>query len=150
MNYDDLIFVRVKNTTGNPDFFKFESMNPDYEIPFDEWTIWRTSDERLEVARLKLDAEDHFFPRPKIVNEHNVDAFLTVKKKTSDAIQRGEWVEVKKYNRKGKKFLDCSVCHYGEHGDIVCEVSKLPNFCPACGLPMTDEAVEILKKREAI
>lgn len=49
----------------------------------------------------------------------------------------GEWVEVKRYNRKGKRFLDCSVCHYGEKGEIVCEVTKLPNFCPNCGASMS-------------
>lgn len=51
----------------------------------------------------------------------------------------GEWVEVKRYNRKGKRFLDCSVCHYGEKGEIVCEVTKLPNFCPNCGASMVKE-----------
>lgn len=49
---------------------------------------------------------------------------------------RGEWVEVPRYNRKGKRFLDCSVCHYGEKGEIVCEVAKVPNFCPNCGAVM--------------
>lgn len=145
MNYDDLIFVRVRNTTGNPDFFKFESMNPDYEIPFDEWTIWRTSDERLEAARLKLDAEDHFFPHTKIVNEHNVDAFLTIKKKSSDEIQRGEWIKHIDDLFPEESTEECSGCH--EEQRIT---GNDDNFCPCCGLPMTDEAVEILKKREAI
>ena len=54
-----------------------------------------------------------------------------------DQRPHGEWVEVKRYNRKGKRFLDCSVCHYGEKGEIVCEVTKLPNFCPNCGASMS-------------
>lgn len=49
--------------------------------------------ERREKESRK--AEDHFFPRTKIVNEHNVDAFLTIKKKSSDEIQRGEWIPIK-------------------------------------------------------
>lgn len=48
----------------------------------------------------------------------------------------GEWIENTRYKRKGKKFFDCSVCHYGENGDVICEVSKLPNFCPNCGANM--------------
>ena len=49
---------------------------------------------------------------------------------------RGEWIENKKYNRRGKRFLNCSVCHYGDNGDIVCNVSVVPNFCPNCGADM--------------
>lgn len=48
----------------------------------------------------------------------------------------GEWIENIRYKRKGKKFLDCSRCHYGENGDIICEVSKIPNYCPNCGAKM--------------
>ena len=48
----------------------------------------------------------------------------------------GEWIENTRYKRKGKKFLDCSVCHYGENGDIICEVSKVPSYCPNCGARM--------------
>lgn len=44
-----------------------------------------------------------------------------------------EWIENTRYNRRGKKFLDCPVCHYGENGDVICEVSKVPNYCPNCG-----------------
>lgn len=54
----------------------------------------------------------------------------------------GEWVEVPRYNRKGKRFLDCSVCHYGEKGEIVCEVAKVPNFCPNCGADMRRRGYE--------
>ena len=48
----------------------------------------------------------------------------------------GEWIVNNRYKRKGKKFLDCSECHYGENGDIICEVKKIPNFCPNCGASM--------------
>ena len=44
-----------------------------------------------------------------------------------------EWVPNTRYRRKGKTFLDCSRCHYGENGDVICEVSKVPNYCPNCG-----------------
>lgn len=48
-------------------------------------------------------------------------------------IKEGEWIILEKYNKKGKKFLNCSVCNYGDKGDIVCEVKTTPNFCPNCG-----------------
>lgn len=54
----------------------------------------------------------------------------------------GEWIDVPRYNRKGKRFLDCSVCHYGEKGEIVCEVAKVPNFCPNCGADMRKKKVK--------
>lgn len=51
---------------------------------------------------------------------------------------KAEWIENTRYKRKGKKFLDCSRCHYGENGDIICEVSKVPNYCPNCGADMRE------------
>lgn len=49
----------------------------------------------------------------------------------------GKWIINTKYNKRGKKFLDCPFCRYGENGDVVCEVSKTPNFCPNCGASLT-------------
>ena len=69
----------------------------------------------------------------------------TIQKDVIDAIKNGtpyeeqlagEWITNNRYKRKGKKFLDCSVCHYGEKGDVMCEVSKTPNYCPNCGAKM--------------
>ena len=54
----------------------------------------------------------------------------------------GEWIENTRYKRRGKKFLDCSSCHYGENGEIICDVSKLPNFCPNCGARMKEGETE--------
>ncbi|MBO7695988.1 MAG: hypothetical protein J6T10_25420 [Methanobrevibacter sp.] len=74
--------------------------------------------------------------------------------KTETTMERphGEWIENTRYKRKGKKFLDCSRCHYGENGDIICEVSKLPNFCPNCGASMSANDRQVtgkLKEGEA-
>lgn len=54
----------------------------------------------------------------------------------------GEWVVNNRYRRKGKIFLDCSVCHYGENGDVICEVKKTPRFCPNCGAEMVEKTPE--------
>lgn len=60
---------------------------------------------------------------------------LCAKEETQER-PRGEWVVNNRYRRKGKIFLDCSVCHYGENGDVICEVKKTPRFCPNCGAIM--------------
>lgn len=61
---------------------------------------------------------------------------------------RGEWVEeiVKKCDWKGKKRdyyqpHSCSKCHTPDPGD------GKSNFCPQCGAPMTDKAVEMMMER---
>ena len=58
----------------------------------------------------------------------------------------GEWIENTRYKRKGKKFLDCSRCHYGENGDIICEISKVPNYCPNCGAIMSANGRQVIGK----
>jgi len=61
---------------------------------------------------------------------------------------RGEWVEeiVKKCDWKGKKRdyyqpHSCSKCHTPDPGN------GKSNFCSKCGAPMTDKALEELRKR---
>lgn len=49
----------------------------------------------------------------------------------------GEWIPNTRYNRKGKIFLNCSVCHYGDCGDVMCFTSSIPKFCPNCGAKMS-------------
>ena len=64
--------------------------------------------------------------------------YLDGVKPTIEDRPHGEWIENPKYNRRGKRFFNCSVCHYGEKGEIICEISdsKIPNFCPNCGAKM--------------
>ena len=53
---------------------------------------------------------------------------------------RGEWIK-----RDG--YTECSKCEYWyPSGEVEEEDDRTP-FCPRCGAPMTDEAVEILLKR---
>lgn len=51
----------------------------------------------------------------------------------------GRWIPNTRYNRKGKIFLNCSVCHYGDCGDVMCFTSSIPKFCPNCGAKMSFE-----------
>jgi len=53
-----------------------------------------------------------------------------------DQRPHGEWISNNSYNRRWKTFLDCSVCHYGKNGDVICQVTKIPRFCPNCGAIM--------------
>ena len=53
---------------------------------------------------------------------------------------RGEWIK-----RDG--YTECSKCGYWyPSGEVEEEDDRTP-FCPCCGAPMTDEAVEIVMKR---
>ena len=53
---------------------------------------------------------------------------------------RGEWIK-----RDG--YTECSKCEYWyPSGEVEEEDDKTP-FCPRCGRPMTDEAVDIVMKR---
>jgi len=42
-----------------------------YEIPFDKFALWKDRFGNVERCRLKMDAEDHFFPNPKIIKDEN-------------------------------------------------------------------------------
>ena len=53
---------------------------------------------------------------------------------------RGRWITVVEVN--GKQYSKCAACQEGLDG-----LEDTYNFCPRCGAPMTDEAVDILLKR---
>lgn len=55
---------------------------------------------------------------------------------------RGEWVPFKTIG--GASGLICERCKYREYDHVKYAIF---NFCPCCGSPMTDEAVDILWKR---
>ena len=53
---------------------------------------------------------------------------------------RGEWVYMT--DDDGCAWPECSRCEYG-----LDSLEEPQNFCPSCGSPMTDKAVDILWKR---
>lgn len=91
------------------------------------------------------------------VDEDKKDAFLEaigmgikalrpVSRERAEKVWRGEWVE-ETYSTKSKrnrtihsKKCICSVCNKSNG-------RKKENFCPACGTPMTDEAVQTVMGR---
>lgn len=52
----------------------------------------------------------------------------------------GEWIYHKEWYSDGECAYECSRCGMGADVDY--------NFCPNCGLPMNEKALEILRKRE--
>lgn len=55
---------------------------------------------------------------------------------------KGEWVPFRTIG--GANGVMCGQCKYREYEHV--KYTRF-NFCPACGCPMTDEAVDILWKR---
>lgn len=77
---------------------------------------------------------------PKFLCEHIIEIL-----DDTNARPHGEWIESKE--RKGHFY--CSEC---VHQDVSGKWRELfdfkYNFCPNCGLPMNEKAIEILRKRE--
>ena len=84
------------------------------------------------------------------LTDETVDTLLSalrpVSREQVEKVWRGEWVE-KPYSTKSernrvincKKYI-CSVCNKSNG-------RKKNNFCPSCGAPMTDEAVDMMLER---
>ena len=75
-------------------------------------------------------------------------ALRPVSREQVEKVWRGEWVDKGwdgdfswKIDGRGNcwKVIECSQCQ--------CKVSAQTNFCPNCGAPMTDEAVEMVMER---
>ena len=77
-----------------------------------------------------------------------IAALRPVSREQVEKVWRGEWVDKGwdgdfswKIDGRGNcwKVIECSQCQ--------CNVSAQTNFCPNCGAPMTDEAVEMVMER---
>ena len=75
-----------------------------------------------------------------------LSALRPVRREQAEKVWRGEWVE-EPYSTKSErnrtihsKKCICSVCNKSNG-------RKKENFCPACGAPMTDEAMQIVMER---
>lgn len=79
------------------------------------------------------------------LTDETVDALLAalrpVSREQVEKVWRGEWTQGR--YACGEYEWECSKCHETEWRT---SCSRL-KFCPFCGAPMTDEAVEILLKR---
>ena len=82
------------------------------------------------------------------LNHYIRSALRPVSREQVEKVWRGEWVDKGwdgdfswKIDGRGNcwKVIECLQCQ--------CKVSAQTNFCPNCGAPMTDEAVEMVMER---
>ena len=103
---------------------------------------------RIELQAMK-DTFEEYEPggsRSQMALDFAITALRPVSREQVEKVWRGEWVE-KPYSTKSernrvincKKYI-CSVCNKSNG-------RKKKNFCPSCGAPMTDEAVDIELRR---
>lgn len=69
-----------------------------------------------------------------------IAALRPVSREQVEKVWRGEWIGMT--DDDGCTWQECSRC---EHD--LDSMEEAQNFCPACGAPMTDEAVEMVMER---
>ena len=108
-----------------------------------------------EEARIELQAMKNTFEeyepggsRCQMALKVALSALRPVSREQVEKVWSGEWVDKGwdgdfswKIDGRGNcwKVIECSQCQ--------CKVSAQTNFCPHCGAPMTDEAVEMVMER---
>ena len=118
----------------------------------DSWTshmtennggVTMTREEAIEVLRrLPIGLMDLSCEQKSDLTEALNIALAALRGPTREQVEalRGEWIK-----RDG--YTECSKCEYWyPSGEVEEEDDKTP-FCPRCGRPMTDEAVDIVMKR---
>ena len=74
-----------------------------------------------------------------------LSALRPVSRERVEKVWRGEWNYSHKTKIDGFDVVQCSKC--GQEALTLALYVKNGNFCPYCGAPMTDEAVEMVMKR---
>ena len=74
-----------------------------------------------------------------------IDALLPVSREQVEKVWRGEWNYSHTTETDHFAVVKCSKC--GHEAFAIALYVKDENFCPHCGAPMTDEAVEMVVKR---
>lgn len=110
--------------------------------------------EQREVFLLAIDALLHADRKQKLEAENmklkeriiNWRKYMAPTREQVEMVWRGEWIEEPYFTKsernrviRSKKCI-CSVCNKSNR-------RKKENFCPYCGAPMTDEAVQMVMKR---
>ena len=84
--------------------------------------------------------------RPQIMElVQNIATLRPVSREQVEKVWRGEWNYSHKTKIDGFDVVQCSKC--GQEALTLALYVKNGNFCPYCGAPMTDEAVEMLMER---
>lgn len=78
--------------------------------------------------------------RPQIMElVQNIAALRPVSREQVEKVWRGEWIDTRESSK------DVPTCMCSHCTRVVVGIEK--NFCPDCGAPMTDEAVEMVMER---
>lgn len=110
-------------------------------------------EKQLTAAKVVLDGgfgsnpgeNDFLYRRRKDMAEIALSALRSVSREQVEKVWRGEWID-KPTGRYGQRQSWCSACekHSGIGG---IKSNQHKTFCPNCGAPMTDEAVEMVMER---
>ena len=107
-----------------------------------------TLEEAIEYFKMKVSA------REAIGNDIGTDyeaykiaisALRPVSREQVEKVWRGEWNYSHKTKIDGFDVVQCSKC--GQEALTLALYVKNGNFCPYCGAPMTDEAVQMVMER---
>ena len=97
----------------------------------------------LEEARIELQAMKDTFEeyepggsRSQMALDFALSALRPVSREQVEKVWRGEWIEYEHPH-----IICCSRCDYGTGP------KEKTRFCPHCGAPMTDEAVDMMLER---
>ena len=78
--------------------------------------------------------------RPQIMElVQNISALRPITREQVEKVWRGEWIDRRALNDAPVECSNCGEWVYGKLQDA--------NFCPFCGVPMTDEAVDMVMER---
>ena len=104
-------------------------------------------EKQLTAAQVVLDSgfggnpgeNDFLYRRRKEMAEIALTALRPVSREQVEKVWRGEWEHPGYYDDGGSFVHDCSKCNTPSTDEYW--------FCPFCGAPMTDEAVEMVMER---
>ena len=98
-----------------------------------------------KLATNSLCVEDYSNDKIKISSRMGAQALRPVSREQLEKVWRGEWNYSHKTKIDGFDVVQCSKC--GQEALTLALYVKNGNFCPYCGAPMTDEAVEMVMER---
>ena len=110
-------------------------------------------EKQLTAAQVVLDSgfgsnpgeNNSLYRRRKEMAEIALSALRPVSREQVEKVWRGEWNYSHKTKIDGFDVVQCSKC--GQEALTLALYVKNGNFCPYCGAPLTDKAVEMTMKR---
>ena len=101
---------------------------------------------REEAIKLKAAVGRLMYSNNKDVRDYNAlidfieSALRPVSREQVEKVWRGKWIGMT--DDDGCTWYECSRCEYG-----LDDLEDPNHFCPACGAPMTDKAVDMVMER---